>query len=658
MKLIADGERSRAKVGFGKKLLRIVKMLGVPAKSSMLDGFFFKAKSISGMDSVMIKAPMGAIVSCSKLSGIKISMAENWTNQFMPSTDFYSAAVDTTGVSVSFWRSGAAGNEISEHSQISSPYGYPYVSPDIDNPRPNPDYFDGLLGTSLNTPSSPVLTPAFNGEAFFISSSMVADTASEVYGHSCHGKAELLLNFFTQSGKQDTRYAVLSQSAEQTPSFVNGFYNFEAKKMRYTLNTIFNLPPGEPGATGPTFSKRAIIASEGLTEFSGELSLGQYWKMSTTGYEYDLLKISRVFSGIPEPALATLRGYENLLPGQMYSDGQYAFSSPATKDAILFIHIQAGGWYLLDGCSGSESLCNEYENFFTFFNCDDDTVAPTYITSSQIEGLALYFIYHDQTTVSDFQTERSVRQMLPYPNRSCDIPFDSCMFHDHDGIIYSWSREHGFIKFTPNGVYLCDESGSSYVEATPAVSPAVVPTFTFTPYDFVVVSVPAVVLNTEGLRPLVTYSGQDSDTGDHIYMCVCESVEEGGLNRKVENIFRGSPFSLWAEIPMPGPDYTLLKTRIINATSTSINVLGVVKSIVNEIVVFNLAFLGFKDASESNQWVLLGSIDTVDDGTAMEWDMCLFGDGPFVGAMNNYPSLPASTPQHPISPYNMYLANP
>lgn len=244
-------------------------------------------------------------------------------------------------------------------------------------------------------------------------------------------------------------------------------------------------------------------------------------------------------------------------------------------------------------------------------------------------------------------------QLFSRPNHDYTVPYDTSMFCDGYGNIYTWARFYGKFKFDESGVHEAD------------------------------FSIPEYVINNEGIRPSTYFSGKDFDLNDS-FVCVCEKIEEP---REVFKIYFGSPFDRvgyehWLEIPVPPAEMgRLLHVRpagyAAGLREEKITFIGILRYIEiieeQEVVRFAPAILDYSDARIENAWRRLPpmTFDTSDSyenpppgwyGTDPPeppeeracWSVSLYGNAPETAAMMRYPTHLSAMPQTPCGPYDGY----
>lgn len=234
-------------------------------------------------------------------------------------------------------------------------------------------------------------------------------------------------------------------------------------------------------------------------------------------------------------------------------------------------------------------------------------------TGSQLLGGGFAPLSGGTVTVDWTGAHRMMDQLLPIPNNKMTVPYDSTMFHGHDGNVYTWTREYGSVKFTPLGLLSAS------------------------------VSVPAEVTNTEGVRPDINYSG--TFDGVPTYFCSCNRVKE-----EIEATYIGSPFGSWFKLPHMPDGYTLVHVRPVTVSPTSVFLIGVAKRTLDP--VYQFASLTWKTDS-IEPWKIMGMLP-FPVGDNDNFMTGLYGVDARVNDMINFPSPPHVLPQMPVGPYDKY----
>jgi hypothetical protein len=216
---------------------------------------------------------------------------------------------------------------------------------------------------------------------------------------------------------------------------------------------------------------------------------------------------------------------------------------------------------------------------------------------------------------------RMLYQLFPYPNNNHTVPYDSVMFHAHNGNIYTWTRKYGSVVFDGSGI----QSTSLQVPSE---------------------------INNVGTRPDITYAGEFDDV--HLYLCVCNKVKE-----KVTAVYYGSPFNTWTKLPGMPEGVILVHIRPVKVSPEEIFLIGVVKSFSDELdaEVYSFAFLQwiYNDLRPSDErlWKRLGVLPCP-VGDRDNFQVGLFGNDRLVNELADYLSPPPILPQMPIGTYENY----
>ena len=340
------------------------------------------------------------------------------------------------------------------------------------------------------------------------------------------------------------------------------------------------------------------------------------------------------------------------------------FVSCNGKDVFKILHlINLSGSTYYNGQQGTPSptywddnpQSKKYRLILVVYDCNSEQ--SSVINSSQFIDLL------DNKTVNiDVINNVNVRydyayyvlaQLFSRPNHNYTVPYDTSMFSDSSGNIYTWARFYGKFKFNETGLHEAD----------------------FT--------VPEYVIDNEGVRPSIYFSGKDFELNDS-FVCICERIEEP---REVFKIYFGSPFDRedyehWLEIPIPPIEMgRLLHVRPVGYAAgleeEKIAFIGVLRYVEivdeQEIVRFAPAIINYSDARVENTWRRLPPM-TFDASDSYEnpppgwygsdppeppeeracWSVSLYGDSPETAAMMRYPTHPAAMPQTPCGPYDGY----
>ncbi|GAG21530.1 unnamed protein product, partial [marine sediment metagenome] len=245
------------------------------------------------------------------------------------------------------------------------------------------------------------------------------------------------------------------------------------------------------------------------------------------------------------------------------------------------------------------------------------------------------------------------------PDHNAVTPHDTWTFHAADENVYTWSRYYGEVLLGREGI-----------TGLPAGT----------------ITVPGVVMDNDGTRPTIFYSGKLGTNEIPKYLCVCEKLERASGNedllqgqKEIMGLYVGDPFAgEWQEFgqfarEVEGETWTLCQVRIANheyfdedsVTYDVIMLLGIArKRFISqdtelEVIEYYSASLEYNSIL-GGQWVISGKykVDTIDPVYGERWsaDLCLFGDRVMSPKMKSYLSQPFSSSQLPYSPYDTYYS--
>ena len=257
---------------------------------------------------------------------------------------------------------------------------------------------------------------------------------------------------------------------------------------------------------------------------------------------------------------------------------KYFASNPGDKDWKLCISLWTGGSVYIYHLSQFRALLNSVAGR----PLDDDSAL------------------HLRQTMNQF--------VCVWPQNNFTAPHDSAMFHDHEGNVCTWTRACGAVKFSPSGMH--------------AIS----------------LEIPDAVVNTQGVRPEIIFTGVFDDAP--LYLCVCNKVGEN-----IVSVEYGSPYVGWDVLP--GID-SLLHVRPVRATPESIVLLGVVQ----EESGYRLAHLEWSPENGA-EWQLAGRLP-VELSDNCSFCAGLFGAGQYVKDLATFETPPYALPQMPAGPYEKY----
>lgn len=599
--IVTDGIRSLKRKWYANKLLRVIKDIGVYSKTVVWDGFRISVTAMDDWSNGRVKAPMGVVVICVKDDKVTICSAEYWLSVFSPERDLYCI------------------NKGVPSDQSVEQRNYPDTVVAVNELTPS--------YTAFHVNSKPVLLPQGNSESVLSLNSVDRGYTSLV--------AELVQTMFNSDASQNTRsgyvYEVDSANAT-TPLIQTVASDLKSGKFRGVKTTIakvlFSLSTSKP-----------FIAT--------------IWDMETSGAT---IYTDVAWTGIPSALYPSLTGstafYLSWVQGQIL--GSYAYAESKDDGINLlsvvtchnldyrledyFIQLPAGTqdpakrewrmWYTLVILDKGYEELNGDPIVQTVYTVNAKQFLPVLqeLTTEEILGGSydpeLPWDITDSSITIDWEIASAVlSEHLAFPNSSKEVPNDSVMFHgladeeippedpaddpttEERFGIYSWTRTHGAIVYSSEGIKAVD------------------------------MIVPQVVTDNEGTRPGITYAGNG------LYLCVSEDI-----GTEVRALHVGSPFSGWTELPFP--DTTLLHVKPISVTAGRVVLAGVVKDSVDGETVYNFATLDTPTSEEDlpKEWTILGSL-TVEAFDSNTWDVSFYGDGEYTALQSDYPSPPPAVPQ-------------
>jgi len=605
-----DGDRSLKRRWFAKKKLAAIKEMDIPSACPIWDGFRFKVWQLGDIDGGRVTAPMGAVVACSTQGGIKVAVADYWAGGFNPAQDLY----------VIFKDLGIAGDFTTFfNGPIDPTLGYypvkfmpavslsPYGLIDGDTEGPDTVWTEDYS-------CGPVLLP-FHGELFnvIVSDSMKYDLAGDGVFDWWRQVFEKNTSFYIANGSQASRMNCIAKHIEYENSYTPWRIYQKTGEDRYTS-----------------------FHSTWLYDFVGSPPV------KTVGFNFDVstgtadnIYFSEILNEDMPEALRTIL-VTSANDGSCEPLGSYAFDNTFFHAVNASCHVFSSG---SEVCEASVYYDDnpDAEKWRLFYSMTVGGIVYL-VNSSQflatLDGLTTFDL-----TASWFDAKRMFEQVAgAYPNVNFTVPYDSVMFHAHDGIIYTWTRKYGAVKFTTTGLY----TASMVV-----------------PADILYVDITAVPLVEEtGVRPDITYSGTFETIP--LYLCVCNKVKE-----RIKSVHYGSPFTGWTQLPGCSEGVELISVRPCVVTLEKIFLIGVVKYTVEEIIEgvptevekYSFASLNWTAATDDEEastepWRVMGELP-FPVGSADNFALGLYGDDPRCDALAAY-QCPPIVSQSPVGPYEKY----
>ena len=591
-----DGDRSLKRKWFAKKKLAQIKEMDLPASCVVWDGFRFKAWQLGDLDGGSVIAPMGAVVACSTQDGIKIAVADYWAGGFNGAQDLY----------VMFKDLGASGEFTTFFNGAIDPASGYYPVKFL--PAVNQSYF-GLINGDTIGPGTvgvddyscyPALLP-FRGELYslIVSDAMKYSLAGDGTFDWWRQVFEKNTSFYIANGSQPSRINCVAKHIEYADAYTPWRIYQKTGEDRYTS-----------------------YHSAWIYDFVGDpMRKAVGYNIDVAAGTSDTIHFSEILNGDMPEELRTILS-TSINDGSCEPLGSYAFDTTFFHAVNASAHVFSG---FTEDCEAEDYYGDhpEDEKWRLFYSM---TVNGDVHLVASDQFLTLL---DDLATVdclgSWFNAKRMLEQLAgAFPNVNFTVPYDSVMFHAHDGNIYTWTREYGSVKFTTTGLF-----AESLV-------------------------VPLAVSDEEGVRPDITFAGTFGTI--QLYLCISNAVKDG-----VRAVHYGSPFTAWSQLPGTPDGHQLVCVRPVQVTPTNIFLIGVVKYTVleNEVEVDKYAFASLKwtaatdtEGESTAPWRVMGELPFA-VGSADNLAVGLYGDDPLAALLAAY-QCPPIVPQSPVGPYEKY----
>jgi len=621
-----DGDRSLKRKWFAKKQIRVIKDIDVPGKAVKWEGFTFTAWQQGDLDGGRVTAPMGAVVCFSQgsptedgsplINKISVAVSEVYYGPFISVVEPYSVYYAANGDEPYIKRFNSP-----DESTFIADGNSTYVF------RPfsafSPYYLEASMGLYAYTPESvylrdlpgaPSVMPYGTGECFWLTlndnifidlnNNGAADFPKYTLDHSLWAYASngqhinkrktvsLQVGGGTPMASMPIRWQIAQYLDHQWIS-VHNFGSYDVTELPNMQKIcVTNLGP-------PTQPVQRILLEDILTsdmpyelrqillDSSGYIScapLGQYTFGEHENVEGEDVLVQTIVHGVN----AANMGYA------------MTFDSPSKE--YFNAHREEGHWQL----------------FYVFYRGGRAYNISSLQFIELLDELADSEILRPDNPVEPIYYENAYRmldQLFCLPNHKFSNPYDSIMFHAHDGNVYTWTRKYGAVKFTPTGLFR------------------------------VTVIVPRDVSEITGVRPEITHGG------DGLYLCVCNKVQD-----RILSVHYGSPFGGWTKLPGPPDGYTIAHVRPVVVTSEAIFLIGVIWGpvIVNGATESKYFFATLTWSSEkATPWQRLGMLP-FEVSIYNNMSVGLYGNDPRVVALAKHPSPPAILPQTPVGYYDSY----
>jgi len=569
-----DSDRSRKRVWFAKKKLAQITNMNNPAGGVNFGGFKLTYWQSNGLSGGRVVAPMGLAVLKSNAEGISVVVADSWTDGIDSKVPLSLMLIGDAPASGTIEKL----NNMETAAKQSANSTIVFVPKDV-------TWAVGGHSQVCKHPQ-PKLMPY--AEGFWVTASGYADADYRLT------LVESFFNFYSADG-----------------STLSGRLGFAAN----TLGTIQNLRVlwNSPAPRKGTRYLQIVYGYQEISE-DGDIICGTLFSTDPrTGPSKNFYTGNEMWGDIPAGLFSVLTSLVNNGLGDNMGGYAYALSE---NDPIVYFHFvdatqlgPANDWFTANPGN------NEWKLFYTIY---DGTTVYT-VDSDQfvvlLDSLCSSTIISG-STVNYSLAMSMLRQLCPWPNVNPVAPYDGAMFHDADGIIYSWTREYGAVQFTTTGL------------------------FTKTLF------LPTDVTGTDGVRPELTHVGNSQ------YLLVCNQV---GV--KIVSLYYGTPFtgSSWTQIEDVPDGYYLRYVRPVR-----VDLSGDSPDIVLLAVARKEAAGDNPDADYcffyNGSWNQLTKIPGEPDGSE-QYDLSLFGVGGEVKHIQDFVSPPHVHPQMPVaSDYSYYSA--
>lgn len=430
MPIKADGERSRQRIVAGKRLASTVNMLGVPSLTQVRDGFTIKATHVDrGLDSVLIRAPMGAVVACSQDTGTQLVVADYWASTFDKVRDAYvityvEGLVGTDNMYGAVYNS-AVSNAKFVPSVTSTAYG---SGTDID--------------TYADTPPTPSIS-AFVGEAYWVG------LTGRVTAHSAH-VYESRLNFYSASGEEPKRICVFADAKVAVAGAPYSVQNVTAVSMRQVAHLL-----GDYWFWFDDPDNKLMCALA---------MLGQ-----PDGLGYAPFLGSTMFSGAPTGLQTLMLKY----PGNdTQAIGSYAYALSSTVQPTLLHCVDTTDTLGFGSYYGSNPSHEPWKLFFSIYTLGAGTISTWTVDTALLHTLSPVPVV--TAGIVNWNAARDmIWQFFPWPNNNRTVASDSAMFHDGAGAVYAWTRKYGTMRFSTGGMAVVTVVVPALVSSTDGVRPEI-----------------------------------------------------------------------------------------------------------------------------------------------------------------------------------------
>jgi len=598
-----DGDRSLKRKWFAKKKLDQIKEMSLPVSTVVWNGFRFNAWQLGDIDGGNVTAPMGAVAACSTRNGIKIAVADYWAGGFNGAQDLYIIFKDLGTYEEDGYIYQSSGSFTTLFNGPIDPENTLEYSTMRFVPTDTYSLFNDSI-PEYDFPCNPVIIPE-RGELFnvLVSSSVDFDRNGNGTFDWFRSIFEKTTSFYISNGIQKSRLSCAIHHVQ------NDSYNYNPKRIYQKIGDDRYV------TFQSTWIYDFVTIGEDQVKYVGvDINI----PMSSVGY----ISLANILTeDIPVALRTILITSQN--DGSCEPIGSYAFGTTFFHAVNASTHLYREGG---ESCEASVyyAVHPEDDKWRLFYSMIVDGVVSI-VNSEQFMPLLTSLATETVDTGHWYNAMSMLEQLAgAYPNTNFTVPYDSVMFHGHDGNVYTWTRKYGGVKFSTTGLFAED------------------------------LVVPTAVSEENGVRPDITYAGTYNETP--LYLCISNAVKIG-----VRAVHYGSPFTSWTQLPGTPSGYELISARPVLVTPTDIFLIGVVKYTIlaNEVEVDKYAFASLKwtAATETEEasiapWNIMGQLP-FEVGDSDNLSVGLYGDDALAIALSEY-QCPPIVPQSPIGPYAKY----
>ena len=627
-----DSDRSKKRRWMAEKQVEICRMLDIPAKAVIYDGFTCKGWQQDELSGGRVTAPMGAVVArVNGQEGFQVAVADYWAGAFSAQRDAHGLKKDGY-VLGQFTK--ATAEQIEDLGYASEPF-YPLQLYS----------HDGLMIYLFPTPG---ITP-FYGESFDITYKGIVSLNS-----AAEGEPESYTLFKDMYERSRTFYAQDNTGLQRRSTVF-------LQTSQHTLGVFGTIwPYAEVYSLCQQMNQEQQVFSMGIrfNVISG-VKAAMYRTSIPSKFDVDLPETYPVGETLPLSYMIPDGLMPTALRSIMLDETQstanptctYAYENEGVQALLVVVNASDLDYYrdadgapigdLTDYYDANPGTYN-WRFFFSFWDGTSVSVHNVNQFGSLLESLST-----EDPAISDIPTgndDSDLPKMLAvlqrvssvWPNQHPDAPYDSAMFHAHNGNVYTWSRLYGMLCFSPNGLTR---------EPT--------------------VSVPTIATTEVGCRPEVFYSG--TYDAEPLYICFANKV-----NVNILEVDVGSPFTDWLSLPDVPEGYALIQCRPVMVTPTQVSLIGIAKKIydpLDEVIEgepyeklfftsFSVRVLEGETLGETvmPEWNIQSKLPFgIEEYTLDCYQVGLFGDGVMVNELRAFKSPPPVLSQMPWTPlYSIY----